>query len=87
MMTVSICVLASLLSVASPTTSYRHQSGARSSEAQSAQQGVAPVDRMTRQATINGRGQVWRSPDAQVGLQTTVARSSTTAHSFLVAGK
>ena len=87
MMTVSICVLASLLSVASPTVSYRYQSGTRSSGAQSAPQGVGPVDRMIRQGTINGRGQVWRSPDAQVGSQTTAARSSTTARSFLIAGK
>jgi hypothetical protein len=87
MTTISICAFVSLLSAASPTVSYQHQARARTNGGQSASQGVAQVDRMTRQGSINGRGQVWRASDVQVGSPRTVARSSTSAHSFLLAGK
>jgi hypothetical protein len=87
MMTISICAFVSLLAAASPTVSYRHQAGSHAGGAQSASQGVAQVDRMTRQGAINGRGQVWRSSDVRVGSPTTVAHSPTSIHSFLIAGK
>jgi hypothetical protein len=83
MTTISICAFVSLLSAASPTVSYQHQARARATGGQS----VAQVNRMTRQASLNGRGQLWRVSDVQVGSPTTLARSSTAARSFLVAGK
>lgn len=86
-MTISICAFVSLLSVASPTVSYRHPAGSHASGAQSASQAAAQVDRMTRQGSINGRGQVWRPSDVRVGSPPTVARSSTSSRSFLIAGK
>jgi hypothetical protein len=85
MMTISICAFVSLLSAASPTASYHYR--AQANGGQSASPAVAQVNRMTRQASINGRGQVWRASDVQVGSPRTVARSSTSAHSFLLAGK
>jgi hypothetical protein len=85
-MTISICAFVSLLSVASPTVSYRHPAGSHANGAHSTSQDVAQVDRMTRQVSINGRGQVWRSSDVRGGSPT-VARSSTSTRSFLIAGK
>lgn len=86
-MTISICAFVSLLSAASPSVSYQHQARAHASGGPSASQGVAQVDHMTRQGSINGRGQVWRSSDVRVGSPRTEARSSTPARSFLIAGK
>jgi hypothetical protein len=87
MTTISICAFVSLLSAASPTASYRHPAQDHATAGQSASQGVAQVNRMIRQGSLNGRGQVWRPSDVQVGSPRTMARSSTSTHSFLLAGK
>jgi hypothetical protein len=87
MTTISICAFVSLLSAASPTVSYHHQARAQANGGPSASPPVAQVDRMTRQGSINGRGQLWRASEAQVGSPRTVGRASTSAHSFLLAGK
>jgi hypothetical protein len=82
MMTVTVCAfVGSLLSVASPTTSYRHQAAV----AQSAP--PAQVVRMTRQGALNGRGQVWRPADTGIGSATAMDRRLTVAHSFSIAGR
>jgi hypothetical protein len=87
MMTVSICALVSVLSAASPNVSYRSHPGSQPSGVRTASQGSAHVGRITRQESLNGRGQVWRSSDVRVGSPTTAARSPTTIHSFLIDGK
>jgi hypothetical protein len=87
MMTVSICALVSVLSAASPTVSYGSHARSQPSEVRTAPQGPAHVDRITRQESINGRGQVWRSSEVRVGSQPSAARSPTTNHSFLITGK
>jgi len=76
MMTISICAFVSVLAAASPTVSYQHQARAHANGGPSASQAVPQADRMTRQGSINGRG----SPGP-------LARTSTSARSFLIAGK
>jgi hypothetical protein len=86
-MTVSVCALASLLSAASPTVSYRFHAGSQAVRSHGAPEDVARVQRITRQGSINGRGQVWRSSDVRLGSPTTAAPTPTTAPSFLTTGK
>ena len=88
MMTVSMCMLVSILSAASPSASYRHDAASHATGGQSASQPVAQVNRTMRVESINGRGQVWRTSDVRAGSPTTTAaRPSMMARSFLVAGK
>jgi hypothetical protein len=87
MMTVSMCMLVSILSAASPSASYRHYAGSHATGEQSASQPVAQVNRTVRVGSINGRGQVWRTSDVRVESPATAARPTTMARSFLVAGK
>ena len=87
MMTISICAFVSVLAAASPTVSYQHQARAHANGGPSASQAVPQADRMTRQGSINGRGQVWRSADVRGVSPGPLARTSTSARSFLIAGK